>query len=145
MTLGFGLSTLGFRKGTEDSGGFMGCNRSGFIVTCILVVTVGHASNAWAQAPVQEQTMVSTVLPIWQMIERSLIGAAEAMPEDKWSFAPREGAFTNARTFSEQIKHVACGNFAFFQEIEQRTPPAGCEKGGPDPARTKAELLTYLR
>ncbi|MGH9148560.1 MAG: DinB family protein, partial [Vicinamibacterales bacterium] len=23
--------------------------------------------------------------------------------------------------------------------------PAGCEKGGPDPARTKAELLKYLR
>lgn len=122
----------------------MESKRSGFIVTVILAMTIGHAS-AGAQAPVKEQTMVSAVLPVWQMIERSMIGVAEAMPEDKWSFAPRDGAFTNVRTFGEQIKHVACGNFAFFQEIEQKTPPTGCEKGGPDPARTKAELLKYLR
>ena len=29
--------------------------------------------------------------------------------------------------------------------VERKTPPDGCEKGGPDPARTKAELVKYLR
>src|SRR5574341_596895 len=62
--------------------GGMGC-KSGFVVTFTLAATIGHAS-AGAQAPVKEETMVSAVLPIWQMIERSMIGVAEAMPEDKW-------------------------------------------------------------
>ena len=66
------------------------------------------------------------------------------MPEDKWSFAPTAGAFKGVRTFAEQVKHVACANYAFFMEIEKKTPPEGCEKGGPNPARTKAELTKYL-
>jgi DinB superfamily len=70
---------------------------------------------------------------------------AEAMPEAKYGFIPTAGNFEGARSFGEQVKHVACGNFAFFNEIEKKTPPEGCEKGGPSPAKTKAELLQYLR
>jgi hypothetical protein len=33
----------------------------------------------------------------------------------------------------------------FFDEIEGKTPPEHCEKGGPAPAATKAELVKYLR
>ena len=43
------------------------------------------------------------------------------------------------------MKHVACSNFAFFNEIDGKTPPEHCEKGGPAPAQTKTELLKYLR
>ena len=49
------------------------------------------------------------------------------------------------RTFAEQVKHVACANFAFAAEFEGQQPPAVCDKGGPDPAKTKRELLIYLR
>jgi hypothetical protein len=80
--------------------------------------------------------------------------AAEAMPEDKYSFRPAvQGKFTEAapfgptdlRTFAEQVKHVACANFAFAAELDTKEPPAACDKGGPSPAKTRAELLTYLR
>jgi uncharacterized damage-inducible protein DinB len=91
------------------------------------------------------QTMVSTILPWWEMIEKSFVSVADAMPEEKWAFAPKDGAFDGVRTFAQQVKHVACANFAFFQEIEKKTPPDGCETGGPDPSRTKADLLKYLR
>jgi hypothetical protein len=67
------------------------------------------------------------------------------MPEAKYSFVPATGNFEGARTFGEQVKHVACANFAFFNEIEGKTPPDHCEKGGPDKARTKAELVKYLK
>jgi hypothetical protein len=43
------------------------------------------------------------------------------------------------------VKHVACGNFAFFSEIEGKQPPAHCETGGPAPAASKPELMKYLR
>jgi hypothetical protein len=80
--------------------------------------------------------------------------AAEAMPLDKYNFRPAvQGKFTEAapfgptelRTFAEQIKHVACANFAFAAEFDGKQPPADCDKGGPNPAKMRAEILTYLR
>jgi uncharacterized damage-inducible protein DinB len=80
--------------------------------------------------------------------------AAEAMPEDKYAFRPTsETKFTEPapfgptelRTFAEQMKHVACANFAFAAELDGKKPPEACDKGGPSAAKTRAELLTYLR
>jgi hypothetical protein len=70
---------------------------------------------------------------------------AEAMLDDAWNFKPRAGAFENARTFAEQIKHVACSNFAFADQTLGQKPPEHCEASGPDPAKTKTELMKYLR
>jgi hypothetical protein len=77
--------------------------------------------------------------------EGQFLGLAEVMPEDKYSFTPSRGNFAGVRSFGEQVKHVACANFAFFNEIEGKTPPEHCEKGGPNPAKSKAELVQYLR
>jgi len=86
--------------------------------------------------------------------EYDVRSAAEAMPEDKWEYRPAPGMFKSekpqfgsaeVRTFREQVKHVACANFAFAAELDGVKPPAGCDKEGPSPAHTKAELLTYLR
>ena len=80
--------------------------------------------------------------------------AAEAMPEAKWSYRPAPRLFQNekpafgpieVRTFAEQVKHVACSNFAFAAELDATKPPAACDKGGPSPAKTRVELMTYLR
>jgi len=80
--------------------------------------------------------------------------AGEAMPEDKWSYRPAAGSFkyekpaggpAEVRTFAEQVKHVACSNFAFAAELDGTKPPEACDKGGPSTARTRAELLMYLR
>ena len=89
--------------------------------------------------------MAATVAQWFTMIERSFVALAEAMPADKFAFKPTSGEFTDARTFGEQVKHVACANFGFFNEIEQKEPPAGCGTGGPHPATTKAEINAYLR
>jgi len=80
--------------------------------------------------------------------------AAEAMPEAKWDFRPVPGLFKNEkpefgpaemRTFAEQVKHVACANFAFAAELDGTRPPEACDKGGTNPAKTQVELLNYLR
>lgn len=80
-----------------------------------------------------------------KFIEGSFLGVAEAMPEDKYGFIPTAGKFDDVRSFAEQVKHVACAQFAFFNEFEGKKPPADCEKGGHDPATTKAELVQYLK
>ena len=64
---------------------------------------------------------------------------------DKYSFIPKVGKFDGVRSFGEQAKHVACAQFAFFNEFEGKKPPEDCENGGHDPAKTKTELVKYLK
>ena len=80
-----------------------------------------------------------------QFAEGNFIALAEAMPEDKYSYIPAAGNFDGVRSFGEQVKHVACAQFAFFNEFEGKKPPDDCEKGGHDAAKTKAELIQYLK
>jgi hypothetical protein len=59
--------------------------------------------------------------------------------------SPKSDKFDGVRSFGEQAKHVACAQFAFFNDFEGKKPPEGCEKGGHDPAKTKTELIEYLK
>ena len=91
------------------------------------------------------KSIAESVSGMLQFAEGNFVGLAEAMPEDKYSFLPAVGKFDGVRSFGEQVKHVGCSQFAFFNEIEGKMPPAECEKGGPSKAATKAELIQYLR
>jgi hypothetical protein len=102
----------------------------------------------------KKETVSSALLRAFQYQEYEVRSAAEAMPEEKYSYRPAEGKFKNEkpdygpsdmRTFAEQVKHVACSNFGFSAELDGQKPPGACDKGGPSPARTKKELLIYLR
>lgn len=110
----------------------------------LLVLTL-FAGRVLAQnTPIPKSIADSVASPL-SLAEGQLLSIAEAMPDTKYLFIPTAGKFDDARSFGEQIKHVACAQFAFFNEIEGKTPPAGCEKGGPSKAATKAELIQYLR
>ena len=102
----------------------------------------------------KKETVASAFLRGLQYQEYEVPSAAEAMPEEKYGYRPAEGKFKNerpefgpaeVRTFGEQVKHVACANFGFAPELDGTKPPEACDKGGPSPAKTKKELLTYLR
>ena len=106
------------------------------------------AAPSYAQLPQDiPKTTAESIGAILGYTEDQFLSAAEAMPAEKYSYIPSApgGKFDGVRSFAEQVKHVACGNFAFFNEIEGKAPPDSCEKGGPAPASTKAELLKYLR
>ena len=51
-------------------------------------------------------------------------------PEDKYSFVPTNGKFEGVRSFGEQIKHVACAQFAFFNEFEGKKLPMTARGAG---------------
>jgi SOS response associated peptidase (SRAP)/DinB superfamily len=101
-----------------------------------------HATTEEEQAP---KTVSESVAGPLRFVEASFVGLAEAVPEDKYGFIPTNGKFDGVRSFGEQIKHVACAQFAFFNEFEGKEPPADCEKGGLASTRTKAELIKYLK
>src|SRR5580700_2165024 len=59
---------------------------------------------------------------LFSMMEFQVVGAAKAMPADKYSFAPAQGIFTpgqttqfdTVRTFVAQVTHLAQANYFFF-------------------------------
>jgi uncharacterized damage-inducible protein DinB len=111
----------------------------------MVIVAAGLTCAAPAAAQDRMDPMAATVVQWFTMIETSFVSLAEAMPAERYGFRPADGEFKDVRTFGEQVKHVACSNFGFFNEIEKKEPPPQCDVGGPSPAQTKAELLTYLR
>lgn len=130
----------------------------------LLLGLVACASSAWTTASAQQQptaaelsrteTPAKAIMRTFGFQEYDVRSAAEALPEDKWDLRPITGAFKNEkpeygpaemRTFREQVKHVGRANFAFSAELDGTKPPAACDKGGPSPANSRTELLTYLR
>jgi len=103
------------------------------------------ASKSATQQDDIPKSIADSVSFTLQFAERNFLDVAEAMPENKYSFVPTNGKFEDARSFGEQVKHVACAQFAFFNEFEGKKPPDDCEKGGHEPARTKSELIKYLK
>jgi uncharacterized damage-inducible protein DinB len=123
------------------------------LLSVLLFVFAFAAGTAYSQTPEKKnneqpnvpKSIADSVSSTLSSAEGDLLGLAEAMPEDKYSFVPDRGDFQGVRSFGEQIKHVACAQFAFFNEFEGKKPPDDCEKGGRDPARTKSQLVTYLK
>jgi len=112
------------------------------------VAKSGASQNSAAKKPAPEdvpKSIAESISGTLQFTEGNFLALAEAMPEEKYSFIPTGGKFDDARSFGEQVKHVACAQFAFFNEFEGKKPPDDCEKGGHDPAKTKAELIKYLK
>lgn len=97
----------------------------------------------------QTPPTVSSVLNMqYGIVEQEVVSAAEAMPEDKYSYAPTEGEFKGVRTFAEEVKHIAYANHMFFGPLEGETIDAKSieqNANGPESLKSKAEIVQYLK
>ena len=80
------------------------------------------------------------------ILEHDLMGLAQAMPADRYDFRPTDGAFSNVRTFGEQVRHMATMLYMTAAMVLREKSPygPGTNDNGPDTVRTKAECLDYL-
>ena len=133
-------------------------DRSSKLAVClfavILTATAQEKKEPTATELSRNETPAKAILRSFENQEYEFRSAAEAMPATKWDYRPAAGMFKNekpefgpsvVRTFAEQVKHVACVNFAFAAELDPTKPHDACDKGGPSPAKTNVELLNYLR
>jgi uncharacterized damage-inducible protein DinB len=80
-----------------------------------------------------------------KLAAKVIVSAADAMPADKYGFAPTDGEFKGVRTFGQQVKHLAAANHILAAAALGEEPPAGAgDEAGPEAVRTKAEILDYL-
>lgn len=80
-------------------------------------------------------------------LEREVVSLAEAMPADKYSFAPKNGEFANVRTFAQQVTHIATVNFEVAAAILGEANPVemGTDENGPANLKSKDQIVDYLK
>ena len=125
--------------------------RFSYLIFCVLALALsGTAQEKPAQGKKytkkEEHRTVAQVLDrTVTNLERDFVPAAEAMPEDKYGFAPTEGEFKGVRNFGQQIKHVAAVNYELGAALLQEKPPTDVnDEAGPASTTTKADILKYL-
>ena len=122
------------------------------------------AASAYAQAaaksspatgasasPSTPPTIASAIDREISVVEKEVVEAAEAMPEDKFDFSPEKlnisgSNYKGVRTFGEQVKHIAASNYLIWSPITGEKPPDTVNDGkGPDNMKAKAEIIKYLK
>jgi DinB family protein len=131
--------------------------RLGFSGTMLLgMLFVSSAADAQTQDQSKSKSAAPTTPPTVTVIldrslsglEREFVPAAEAMPDEKFSFAPTAGEFKGVRTFGEQVRHVAATNYALAAGLLQEKPPVDLGKDGdegPTAMTSKADIIRYLK
>jgi len=118
--------------------------KRGYLAVCMLVLAgLGVAQENKKD---EHRTVTQVLDRSVTNMEHEFVSAAEAMPEDKFGFAPSNGEFKGVRTFGEQIKHVAAVNYMYGAAIlSEKVPVDVGDESGPASVKSKAEILNYLK
>lgn len=120
------------------------------IVLCLTFAVSGQTQKPTPTPAPQAAPPPATIASMMDrevtIIENDIVPAAEAMPEDKYNFAPTTGEFKDVRTFALQVKHVANTNYVFFSGVLGEKPAVDTSNdNGPESMKTKAEIVKYLK
>jgi hypothetical protein len=78
-------------------------------------------------------------------VEHEVMALVETMPADKFNFVPTEGAFTNARSFGVQARHIAfCLNEVAIALLDEHMLPHA-DQEGPRNLTNKDDVVKYLK
>jgi len=117
----------------------------------IIVATVLVQAASNPQSPQPPATIASTVDREITTVEKLIVDAAEAMPDDKFNFSPESlnipgSEYKGVRSFAVQVKHIASSNYFIWSPITGDKLPDGLKDGnGPENVKTKADILKFLK
>jgi len=97
-------------------------------------------------APLDAQREKRALQSLLKIAEKEIVPAVDAMPADKFGFAPTDGEFKGVRTFGQMIKHLSATNHILAAAALGEEPPSDAgDEVGPEALRTKAEIINYLK
>jgi hypothetical protein len=122
------------------------------VIVFIVVVLGQGATRAMAQQPQQPPATIASAMDREiSTIEKEIVEAAEAMPEDKFNFSPEginlQGSdYKGVRTFALQVKHVGASNYILWSSLTGDKFPQDFMGGnGPENLKTKADIIKFLK
>jgi len=98
---------------------------------CLVIPIASQAQDA-------SNPLTATVRKTFDEYSKNVIGAAEAMPPEKYSYRPS----ANVRTFGATIAHVAEVNYLVCGKLLTAPPPQATKAGEADP---KDKLVGALK
>lgn len=106
------------------------------IATCC--AASGFAADAPSASKIFDRQLTST--------EKEFVSLVEAMPADKFNFAPTNGSFQGVRTFSQEAMHAA----AVIKEVAsamlgEKGPDMGKNENGPESVSGKDQVVEYVK
>jgi uncharacterized damage-inducible protein DinB len=130
------------------------------LIGAVVILQPGTTSSASPAAPagaetLQAQQAAPTVASVLDgeisAVEKEFVGAAEAMPEDKYNFSPESlkipgSEYKGVRTFAGQVKHVAIANYFFWAPISGDKVPDDLKgDNGAENVKSKADIIKLLK
>lgn len=118
---------------------------------CTMLATAPALLHSQATPPAAPSAATpSTISPadslgaVLSLTEMEVVSAAEAMPAEKYDFAPpaTAGEFKGVRTFGQQVKHLAQANYQLMAGIGV---PGAVDPKTLDGLKTKDELVKALK
>jgi hypothetical protein len=114
---------------------------------CTLAASAQMGSTSAKVATGTQMSPVQAQNELLDLFEHEFMGVAQAMPADKYGFAPTAATFTasqgakydGVRTFAQEISHVATANYYFASKILGETMPV--DPKSIDGLTTKEQLL----
>ena len=109
------------------------------------------SSPAAPAAPSTPPTIASAIDREISLVEKEVVDAAEAMPEEKFDFSPEKlnlpgSDYKGVRTFGQQLKHIAASNYLIWSPITGEKPPDTVNDGkGPDNMKAKADIIQFVK
>jgi uncharacterized damage-inducible protein DinB len=113
--------------------------------------TKSSPAAAASASPSTPPTIASSIDREISLVEKEVLEAAEAMPEDKFDFSPEKlnlpgSDYKGVRTFAQQLKHIAASNYLIWSPITGEKPPDNVNDGkGPDNMKAKADIIQYVK
>src|SRR5262245_1652189 len=81
------------------------------------------------------------------LVEADVLSLAKAMPAEKYTFKPADGAVRDVRTFRDQVMHLATMIYMTSAIVLQERSPYGPGEAdnGPDDLQSKNQVIEYLQ
>ena len=117
-----------------------------WLFASVLLLASTGLCQAQDAKPADHRTVAQVLDRSVTGVENEFVPAADAMPEDKYSFVPTTGEFKGVRSFAQQVKHVAAVNYLVGAAILEEKPPVDLgSENGPDSLKTKADIVKFLK
>jgi hypothetical protein len=116
-----------------------------------LLFALGCSLNSFAQAPAAPANVGAALDREITLVERQIVSAVEAMPEDKFNFSPEsldiKGAkFDGVYTFAGLAKHLAAANYFLWGGAGgDKIPASITSTKGPESMTSRTEIIQLLK
>ncbi len=110
-----------------------------FLAPAVLLVSLVFGAEPSPLAKVYDGQLTAA--------EHEIVPLAEAMPAEKYDFAPTSGTFTGVRTYRQQVTHIAAIIYMLSaaSQQEKASVDMGTQENGPASITTKNQAVQFLK